>query len=64
MVTGRAAAGSAPTSRPIDADRAADRGLEAGDQVEDRGLARARRPDERRQLARRHGEVEAMSMSS
>ena len=34
--------------------------VDAGDQVQQRGLARARRPHERDELARRHFEVDAV----
>ena len=55
MATLRSAGGSRWIGRPLDGDGAVGRRLEAGDHAQRRGLAAARRAQQRHGLARSHG---------
>jgi hypothetical protein len=52
MLVGRSAGGDARHVAPVDGDPARRRLLETGDLFQERGLAAARRPDQRHELAR------------
>ena len=49
-----------PTSRSVDVHRAARRRDDAGDRLDEAGLAGAVRADDRRELAARHVEVDVV----